>query len=134
MMLRGDMDDQGDLHRYFDAVPGAFCLITADAEERIAFASADMLALCQCSDEAALAALTGGRFLGMVDETAPSPLATRLDQAGPENEGYRYVTFSLRGADNHFVQVEGSAKRVGIDGRPYWSLMLVDMRKRTAGI
>ncbi len=128
------MDDQGDLHRYFDAVPGAFCLITADAEERIAFASADMLALCRCSDEAALAALTGGRFLGMVDETAPSPLATRLDQAGPENEGYRYVTFSLRGADNHFVQVEGSAKRVSIDGRPYWSLMLVDMRKRTAGI
>ena len=44
------------------------------------------------------------------------------------------MTFSLRGADNHFVQVEGSAKRVGIDGRPYWSLMLVDMRKRTAGI
>ena len=81
------MDDQGDLHRYFDAVPGAFCLITADAEERIAFASADMLALCRCSDEAALAALTGGRFLGMVDETAPLPLATRLDQAGPEKRG-----------------------------------------------
>ena len=134
MMLRGDMIDQGDFHRFFDAVPGPFCLITADAEERIAFASKEVLDIYQCADENAFAELTGGRFRGMVDEAAPASLAERVEHAGAGGADYCYLSFSLRGARGHYVQVEGSAKRANFDGRPYWSLVFADMRLRTVGI
>ena len=130
------MSDQGDFNGCFDAVPGALCLITADSEERVAFVNREALALYQCDDRAAFDRLTGGRFRGMAVDGFAKSLSARLrsDDAEAEASDYRYLSFSLRGAKGHFVQVEGSAKRVSFEGRDYWSLLIVDMRQRTVGV
>lgn len=128
------MSDQGDFSGCFDAVPGALCLITADVEECIVYANKEMLDLYRCADIAAFARHTGGRFLGMVADEAPMPLSCYASAAGIESGDYCYVSFTLRDAEGHFVQVEGSAKRVRIEGGSYWSLLIADMRKRRAGL
>ncbi len=129
------MSESNDMHRFFDAVPGAFCLITADAEERIAFASKEALKLFECDDFAQFAQLTGGRFRGMTVDGPAASLCDRINcTAGETDADYHYLSFSIRGAKGHFVQVEGSARHACIDGCEYWSLLFVDMRQRVASI
>lgn len=129
------MSQTADIHRIFDVVPGAFCLITADAEERVAFASQEVLKLFECDDFAQFAQLTGGRFRGMTADRPAASLCDRINcTAGDAGTDYYYLSFSIRGAKGHFVQVEGSARHVCIDGCEYWSLLFVDMRQRVAGI
>ena len=123
------------MHRIFDVVPGAFCLITADAEERVALASQEALKLFECDDFAQFAQLTGERFRGMTADRPAASLCDRINcTAGDAGTDYYYLSFSIRGAKGHFVQVEGSARHVCIDGCEYWSLLFVDMRQRVTGI
>ena len=123
------------MHRFFDVVPGAFCLVTADAEERIAFASQEALKLFGCDDFAQFTQLTGGRFRGMAADGPAVSLCDRIKcTAQDSGADYCYLSFSIRDAKGHFVQVEGSARHVCIDGCEYWSLLFVDMRQRVAGI
>lgn len=129
------MSETKDMCRYFDAVPGAFCLITADDEERVVFANQEALKLFECDDSAQFMQLTGGRFRGMAAGEPSASLCDRINCASAEDEGdYHYLSFSIRGAKGHFVQAEGTAKLASIDGRKYWSLFFGDMRQRVISV
>lgn len=73
------MSQTADMHRFFDVVPGAFCLVTADAEERIAFASQEALKLFGCDDFAQFTQLTGGCFRGMAADGPAVSLCDRIN-------------------------------------------------------
>lgn len=131
----GDMSETEEMRQLFDAVPGAFCLITADDEERVVFVNQEALKLFECDDSAQFMQLTGGRFRGMAAGEPFASLCDRINCASAEDEGdYHYLSFSIRGAKGHFVQAEGAAKLASIDGRKYWSLFFGDMRQRVISI
>lgn len=118
-------------HSYFhedisfscEAVPGAVCLLRADASEKIVEFNKELLNLYQCGSREEFLQFTHGTFRGMVLASAYCPL-TAMDTLWEkrEEEGPLYLDFDIRTKQGHLRHIDAYLCRLERRGQAYWSM------------
>ncbi len=118
-------------HSYFhedisfscEAVPGAVCLLRADASEKIVEFNKELLNLYQCGSREEFLQFTHGTFRGMVLASAYCPL-TAMDTLWEkrEKEGPLYLDFVIRTKQGYLRHIDTYLCRLERRGQAYWPM------------
>ena len=130
-MFEGKIGGSMENHSYFhedisfscEAVPGAVCLLRADASEKIVEFNKELLNLYQCGSREEFLQFTHGTFRGMVLASAYCPL-TAMDTLWEkrEEEGPLYLDFDIRTKQGHLRHIDAYLCRLERRGQAYWSM------------
>lgn len=125
--LGGGMENHSYFHEDIsfscEAVPGAVCLLRADASEKIVEFNKELLNLYQCGSREEFLQFTHGTFRGMVLASAYCPL-TAMDTLWEkrEEEGPLYLDFDIRTKQGHLRHIDAYLCRLERRGQAYWSM------------